>query len=210
MRLSSANTRSGETCASAGAWAVTAAPVAGSISRLELDREADGAQRAQRVVGEGARGDHPQPPRGEVGGAAVRVDGLAAGQRLGDRVDREVARGEVGGEVAVAQRDEVDLPRPARRHHPPGAEGVRERERGPAGRAREAPGGGARVAGQRDVEVRGDPPEEPVAHGPAHEPRVLALERGTGSGQRVGRAHAGVPSRWCSRGTRAEIPHTTS
>ena len=67
----------------------------GARRRLEVEAELDGdphgAQRAQRVVGQRALGDHPHDPALEVLPAAVRVEQLAAAQRLGHRVDREVA-----------------------------------------------------------------------------------------------------------------------
>ena len=69
----------------------------------------------------------------------------------------------------------------------------------------------ARVAGQREVEVGlGPAAEQPVAHRAADEPRLLARERRAHRVQRRGRAHAGLPSRTCARGTRGSSPHVTS
>ena len=174
----------------------------------ELDREAHGAQRAQRVVAQGALGDHPQPPGREVLRAAVRVHDLAAAERLGHRVDGEVARGQIGPQVAVAQREQVDVPGVARADRAPAAELVRELERGPAGGLRDPPRRAARVALEGEVDVVGVAPEQAVADGAADEPRRLPRERGARHLQR--RAHAGSPSRWCSRGTRRVIPHVIS
>jgi hypothetical protein len=174
----------------------------------ELDREAHGAQRAQRVVGQRPLGDHPQPARCEIRGAAVRVDQLAAGERLGHRVDGEVARREVRLQVAVAQRQQVDVPGVAWPDRPPAAELVRELERRPAGRLRDPPHPAARVALDRDVDVVGVAAEQAVPDRPADEPRGLAGQRLPCRVQRS--AHAGSPSRWYSRGTRREIPQVIS
>ena len=181
----------------------------GGLDReAELDREAHGAQGAQRIVGERARRDHPQPPGVEVAPAAVRVDELAAADRLGHRVDGEVARGEIGRQVPVAQRQQVDVPGVAGPDRAPAAELVAELERGPAGGLRDPPRRAARVAGDGDVDVVGRAAEQPVAHGAADQPGRLARERGPRRLQRL--AHAGSPSRWCSLGTRREIPHVIS
>ena len=96
IRLSSAKTRS---CATLGdARGLLAGEVARPRIELEaeLGRQAHEPHRAQRVVGERARADGAQAPGGEVGRAAVRVDELAAVQRLRHRVDGEVAQREVG------------------------------------------------------------------------------------------------------------------
>ncbi|MGN6659496.1 MAG: hypothetical protein ACTHKN_10950, partial [Achromobacter mucicolens] len=49
-----------------------------------------GAPRAPRVGGARVRADHAQATRLEVGPPAVRIEQLAAVQRLGHRVDGEV------------------------------------------------------------------------------------------------------------------------
>jgi hypothetical protein len=183
-------------------------PRPGLDLEAELDGEAHGAQRAQRVVGERPAGDHPQAAGLEIGGAAVRIDQLAAGQRLGHRVDGEVARREVGVQVPVAQRQQVHVPGVAGPDGPPAAELVRELERRPAGRLRDPAGRPARVARDGEVDVVGGAAEQAVADRPADEPRGLAGQRRPSRVQR--RAHAGSPSRWCSRGTRREIPQVIS
>ena len=165
----------------------------GSIVQVEVDREADGAQRAQRVVGERAGRDHPQPPRLEVGAAAVRVEQLAARERLGHRVDREVARREVGLDVAVAQRHEVDVPGVAGADDAPRAERPRELERGGAGRARERAAPRVGIVADREVEVGRRAAEQPVAHGAADDPRLAAGEDLARGLQRRRRAHAAAP-----------------
>ena len=177
--------------------------------RVRLDRqpeehgEADRPQRAERVGGERAGAHHPQPARREVGAAAVRVEHLAAGERLGHRVDREVARGEVRGDVVVAQRHEVHVPGAFRADHAPGAERARELEGRAARLLRHRSRGGARVARHGEVEVDGLAPEQPVAHGPADDPGVRA-------GEDVARGVDRRLHRWCSRGTRPLIAHVTS
>ena len=171
--------------------------------QVELDRDPDGAQRAQRVVGERVGPDHAQAPRLEVGAAAVRVQQLAAGQRLGHRVDGEVARGEVGHDVAVAQDHEVDVPGVTRADDAPGAERAGELERRAAGRTRERARGLPRVVRQREVEVGRGAAEQPVAHRAADDPRVAAGEDSAHVLERHGH-------RTYSRGTRGPIPHVIS
>ena len=166
-------------------------------------------QRTQRVAVEGGGRHHPQAAHREVGQAAVGVDEVAAGQRLGHRVHGQVARGEVLGEGRPLQRDEVHLP--PLPHHAPGAVGVREREGRPAGGLRHPSRRRPRVARQREVEVGLRPAaEQPVAHRPADEPRLLVRERRAHRVQRRDGAHAGLPSRTWTRGTRGSRPHTTS
>ena len=137
--------------------------------------------------------------------AAVGVDELAAGQRLGHRVDREVARAEVGLQRAALQRRDVDLPAAVAGDDAPGAELVGELERGAAGAPAQAARGAAHVAVDDDVEVGRRAPEQAIAQRAAHEPRALA-------GQRLaqGLDHSATPSRWCTRGTRAVSAHVTS
>ena len=134
----------------------------------ELVREPHQAQQPQRIVAEHLLGDRPQPPRLEVGAAAVRVEQVAARKRHRHRVDREVAPAEVVGHGSAAGGD-VD--RVAVAHHPPGAVPLREREGGAAVAARERAGGGwpgrARRPGRRRPPARPSsrsrtlPPDEP-------------------------------------------------
>ena len=81
----------------------------------------------------------------------MRIDALAALQRLGDRVDREVAQLEIGVQRAAAQRAQVDLPRAVGRHHAPGAERVRQLEHRPPGGLGQRACGGSLHA---DLELR--------------------------------------------------------
>ena len=169
---------------------------------LELGDEPDRAQRAQRVLLERLLGHHPHEPGLEVGAAAVGIEQIAARQRLGHRVDREVARREVGLDVAVAQRDEVDVPAVAGADHAPGPEGAGELEGRAAGGAGDRLRRFARVALERDVDVVGGAAEQVVAHRAADQPRLAARERVAGGLER--------PGHRCSLGTRAEIPHVIS
>ena len=208
--LSSPNTRSGATRSSPGARRPISAAVSGSItsSRSIASRTARSVRRGSSARERGP--DHPQPPRLEVGAPAVRVEQLPAVQRLGHGVDREVARREVGVDVAVAQPDEVDVPAVARPDHAPGAELAGQPEGGAAGRARQRAGLLLRVLGQRHVEVDRVAAEQPVAHGAADDPRLAPGELPAHLVD-DGMAHAaGSPPRWCTRGTRALIPHVIS
>ena len=171
----------------------------------ELGGQARDAQRAQGIGDERVGADHAQALVVEVARAAVGVDELAAGQRLGHRVDREVARAEVGLQGAALQRRDVDLPAAVARDHAPGAELVGELERGAAGAAAQAARGAAHVAVDDDVEVGRRAPQQAIAQRAAHEPRALAGQR---LAQRLD--HSATPSRWCSRGTRAVSAHVTS
>ena len=171
----------------------------------ELGGQARDAQRAQGIGDERVGADHAQALVVEVAGAAVGVDELAAGQRLGHGVDREVARAQVGLQGAALQRRDVDLPAAVARDHAPGAELVGELERGAACAAAQAARGPAHVAVDDDVEVGRRAPQQPIAQGAAHEPRALAGQR---LAQRLD--HSATPSRWCRRGTRAVSAHVTS
>ena len=181
------------------ALARAAAPVAGSTSKPELERQPHEPQRAQRVGGERRRRDHPQAPRGEVGAAAVGVDELAAGERLGHRVDGEVAGGEVGVERAALQRREVDLPGrsgPTTRQR---AERVGELEGRAAGRARDrARAAGAASPVDDDVEVRRSPrPSSRSRTAPPTSQAALVGER-----LADGLDHAAAPRRGGTRAAR--------
>ena len=126
------------------------------VVRLEVQPggEARQAQDAQRIVAR--RRSAPAmrrrwaarssaPPVGSTSGAAA--------QRLGDRVDGEVAQREVRLDRALAQRGEVDRPAPLRADDAPGAERVRQRERRAAHRQRQVPRRGADVPVDDEVDV---------------------------------------------------------
>ena len=129
-------------------------------------------------------------------------------QRLGHRVDGEVAGGEVGVERPALQRLQVDLPRLARPDDAPAAEHVGELERRAAGRPRDPARRGPGVALEHDVDVLvgAAPAEQPVADRAADDPGARVAER---VADRLDHA-AGAPSRWYARGTRALMPHTIS
>ena len=61
----------------------------------ELFLEADRAQESQRVVLEDRLGDRAQEPQLEVLASPARIDRLTPGDGYGDRVDSEVAAGQV-------------------------------------------------------------------------------------------------------------------
>ncbi len=161
--------------------------------QLEVDGEPHGAQRAQRVVGQGAGAHHAQQPGREVGLAAVGVEQLPARERLGHGVDGEVARREIRADVVVVQADEVDVPGVTRPDDAPGAEGARQAEGRGADAAGQRAGAVRGVAGQRQVEVDRRPPEQPVTHGAADDPGLAVAEQRPRLVER--RPHAATPSR---------------
>ena len=62
----------------------------------QLVLEAHGAQEPKRVVDEDGVRDRPHDSGAQVAATVVRVVGSAGLDALGDRVEREVARREVG------------------------------------------------------------------------------------------------------------------
>jgi hypothetical protein len=66
------------------------------------------------------------------------------------------------------------------------------------------------VSGHGHVVVSGGSAKQAIPHGTPNQPGrdIQRSQRG----ERIGRFHnqAGSPSQWYSRGTRPEIPHTTS
>ena len=153
----------------------------------------------------------------EIGEPARRVDRLAAGERLGDRVDRQVALPQVGLERAALERAEVDLPaaararRRARRRTPrrartprvPRGAAARSARRRRGGVARRRRGRGPAPPGAR-ARAGGRAPRRPTSH--ASRPASAARASASGSaGARV------TPRGTCSRGhAGAPIPHVTS
>ena len=121
--------------------------------------------------------DHPQPPAPQVRAAAVRIEQLAAAERLGHRVDREVARARGRPRCRPSRSvDEVDVPGVARADDAPGAERRRESWNAapPVARA-SARARLARVARRRATSTSSVvAAEQPVAHRAADQPRVLA------------------------------------
>ena len=74
----------------------------------------------------------------EVGHAAEGIDKLTSIQALRDRVDREIAAGQIGLDRAASQRQQVQLPAPVASGHTPHGEALGELERVPADLLREA------------------------------------------------------------------------
>src|SRR5665811_200579 len=75
--------------------------------KVELLLESDRAQQPQGIVVEDAFGDGLQPPLGKIAPPVERIDDLAPGERLGDRIDGEVAQRQILGQRS-AQRREID------------------------------------------------------------------------------------------------------
>ena len=161
-----------------GAARAAARSVSGSGSRPSST-----ATRTSRSTRSGSSANALGPamrrrPAAQVGEAAERVDRLAARERLGDRVDGEVAQRQVGLERAAAQRLDVDLPgasrapttrqapnssESAKHAAPPAARGDRARRLAPGrrrrprrGRASRAPARG-RGSRRRRATPRGPP-----------------------------------------------------
>jgi class 3 adenylate cyclase len=142
-------------------------------AKAELVLEPHCAHEPERIVGEDRCLDGAQRARLEVGSAAVGIDVLAAADGHGDRVDGEVARGQVVLDRGPEER-EVDGAAVLERD-PPGAPAVREGERGAAARAGVGARGGLGVAAG-DVEVDDGPTEELVPDRAADDPRLLPAE----------------------------------
>ena len=174
----------------------------------------------ERVVHEAARGDGPQPAPLQVGEPAIRVKGgrCQVGERDRDRVDREVAQGEVGLDSVGAQPGDVDVPGSLPRQDAPARELLGQLERGPRGGAADLAGDGPLVSGHRQVDVLNLPAEGGVADGPADDPGFLrraqsglAGANGRSRGQPLlDRGAHGPGERTCARGTRGEIPQVIS
>ncbi len=164
---------------------------------VELAGEAHEPQRAQGVGAERVGAGQAQAPGGQVAGAAERVDQAAAGQRLGDRVDGEVAERQVGDQGPAADRVEVGLPGAVAGDHAPGAELVGELEGRRPGAAGDRPRGEADVAVDHEVDVgRRTGSAERVADGAADHPGRRAGQRAPGELERPGHGSGGAPSRW--------------
>ena len=162
--------------------------------RLEPHR----AQRPQRVVGEHAGSGGPQTSRGQIGEATGGIDDRRAApseQRVegdGERIDGEVARGEVGRERRSTKVRHVQRETTLDHHAGGAALGVEDDARaahplGTAARQRD----GARRHG--DVDVCRHATQDHVADGAAHHDRVAprarlarrAQQRGLGRYQAV-------------------------
>ena len=131
------------------------------------------AQQPQRVVLEDPRADGAKHAALQILYSPVRVDGLAAGQRPRDSVDREVARCEVRLDP-VGKWREVHGAIVGERD-PPSAVPVGEWKRRAAGLPREPSRRRLRLP-TGDVEVDDRSSEQLVSHGPADDPRLLARQ----------------------------------
>ena len=143
---------------------------------------ATSARRATRTTRSGSSSNARGPamrstPGVEVGAPTGGIDEVAARERLGDRVDGEVAQPEVRVQRSAVDRAEVDAPAAIRRQDPPRAELLGQREHRAADGLRDALRGGLGVAVDDEVEVVDRAPEQPVAHRAADDPRRLARER---------------------------------
>jgi hypothetical protein len=159
----------------------------------ELAGQAGRPQHPQRIVGEALLAHHSQPAGLEVGLPAMGIEQRTAVERLGERVDREVAAGEVLLDAGL-QRHEVDVPGAVRGQDPPCRVLLGQAEGASVARAGQHAGQGAGVRGDHQVEVDRRPSQEPVAHRPAHHPGRRPRQRRPG--RPLGFAHAGSPSRW--------------
>ena len=144
-------------------------------AEAELVLEAHRAQEAQRIVDEDRARTRPgSTPASRSARPSCGSYGSPGRDVLGDRVEREVARREIGVDP-VRQRREVDRLVDAVGDDAPGAVSLGERERRAAEAAREAMRGVARIRAG-DVEVEHRPQEQLVAHGAADDPGVLAAQ----------------------------------
>ena len=140
----------------------------------QLVLEAHGAQESKRVVDEDGVRHRPNDAVPQVVATVVRVVGSAGLDALGDRVEREVARREVGVDP-VGQRGEVHRLVDAVGDHAPGAMALGEREHGAAEAARESMGRVARI-GAGDVDVEDGTQEKRVPNRTSDDPGALAAQ----------------------------------
>ena len=140
----------------------------------ELVLEAHRAQEPERVVDEGGVRHRPHDSGPQVATTVVRVVRSARLDALGDRVEREVARREVGVDP-VGERREVHRLVDAVGDHTPGAVPFGEREHGAAEATREPVGRVARI-GAGDVEVEDGTEEELVPNRTSDDPGALPAQ----------------------------------
>ncbi len=139
-------------------------------AEAELVLEPHRTEQPQRIRAEHAVGDRPQRLRAEIRDAAERIDRVGRPETPRDRIDGEVARGEVVRD-RPAQRREVDrVPVPVR--DAPGAVALREGHDRPALRARIRPRGRFGL-GARHVDVEYGATEQLVPDHAANEVRLL-------------------------------------
>ena len=192
------------------ACARTAAAVSGSISNPQLGRQARDAQRAQGIGGDFVGADHLQALVVEIAGTTVGIDEPEfAAQRLGHRVDRQVARGEVGLQVLPCSGVMSTCELRSRRHHARRAELVDSSEPGaPGATAPQAARAARRSTSPSTTTSRSGVgrPSRRSRSAPPHEPR--ALPRPAPRAASRSRRHSIQRPR--SRGTRAVSEHGTS
>ena len=143
-------------------------------AEAELVLEPHRPEEAQWIVEEDRFGDGANAPVGEVGPSVVWIAEIARSHPHRDRVEREVARGEVRLD-AVGTGREVDGLRSVRRRYAPGAVTLRERK-GDAPEASRIANGGVPWLAARDVEIEQGTSEQLVADGATHDPRLLVAE----------------------------------
>jgi hypothetical protein len=205
----SPQTRSGGSSAKAGAISRQSAAVSGARREVEARGQLEGAQDPQRVVGE-RRARVAQDAGPQV---ALAAEGVDDGAREGvdrDRVHREVAPGRrVGvaeaGSGATANprwpapvfdsrrgrlKSYSDPPAPRTLMTPKLRPTTSVAPKGRAPRLRPSKSTPADL----DVEILGSPPEEPVAHAPADEPRAPPRRGARPRASRAGPREGGGPS----------------
>ena len=140
----------------------------------ELVLEAHGPEEAQRIVGEHRLGHGSDDALLEIPCAAVGIEPLVGAHADRDRVEGEVARGEIGLD-AVREGREVDGLLALVRDDTPRPMALGERERGALEPARVAQRRCSRI-GAGDVEVEDGATEQLVADRPADDPGLLVGE----------------------------------
>ena len=150
---------------------------------VELGSEPHGAQEAQRIVVQGLLGDQPNdaplevcaPPSGSITSAC-----LAAGERPErrcHRVDREVARREVGARCCRAAGSRRSCGRGLRRGSRALYRADRQGERSERAARPRSSGERGSIAVECEVNVGDRPADQPVADGSADEEAGVALQR---------------------------------
>ena len=142
-------------------------------AEAELVLEPHRPEEAQWIVEEDRVGDGTNAPVGEVGPSVVWIAEIARSHAHRDRVEREVARGEVRLDAVGTGREVDGLGRSAAAT--PGAVTLRERK-GDAPEASRVANGGVPWLAARDVEIEQGTSEQLVADGATHDPRLLVAE----------------------------------
>jgi hypothetical protein len=143
-------------------------------AELELVLEPHCTKEAERVVDEYRVRDGPYAARLQIALPVVRITHISRSDAHGDRVEREVARRDIGLD-ARGQRREVDRLIGVGRRHAPGTVTLRERKRRAAEPSCIAKGSLPRLAAG-DVEIEHRATEKLVANGAADDPCFLVAE----------------------------------